>query len=157
MPFDGVEATRETLERHPTARVVAFTVASSDTEVEAVIRAGACGFLVKDAPMDDVVLAVRAAAGGAPWLSSRAADALIDHVRRAKEEPVPDDDPVSQLSPREVDVLRLIARGLENTQIAEALNISPRTAKNHVSSVLTKLGVFNRVQAAVYAVRQGVG
>lgn len=155
--FDGIEATRETLKRHPMARVVAFTVASSDADVEAVIRAGACGFLVKDAPIDDVVRAVRAAAGGAPWLSSRAAEALMDHLRRVKEEPVPDDDPVSQLSPRELDVLRLIARGMENAQIAEELSISPRTAKNHVSSVLTKLGVFNRVQAAVYAVRQGVG
>jgi DNA-binding NarL/FixJ family response regulator len=81
---------------------------------------------------------------------------VLGHVRRAEAERSADGDQLKELSPRELQVLQLIARGLENSEIAEWLNISPRTAKNHVSSVLAKLGLPSRVQAAIYAVRHGL-
>jgi DNA-binding NarL/FixJ family response regulator len=153
---DGVEATRAIIEGLPGARVVALTVASEDGDVAEAVRAGACGFLVKDTPVDDIVVAVRAAAQGAAWLSPRAADAILGRVREGSEAVAQEGGPFDLLSPRELDVLRLMAQGLENSEIARELNISPRTAKNHVSSILLKLGFPNRIQAAIYAVRGGL-
>ncbi len=152
----GVAATRAIVERDPQTRVVALTVASEDRDVTAVMSAGACGFLVKDAPVDDVAGAVRAAAQGAAWLSPRAAEAVLGRVRGTGPDTGEGRTPAEDLTPRELDVLRLIARGLENVEIAAELDISPRTAKNHVSSILKKLRVPNRIQAAICAVRQGL-
>lgn len=154
--ISGPEATREILERHPETRVLALTVASEDGDVSNVLQAGACGFLAKDTPIDSLVVAVYAAASGAAWLSPRAAEVVLGRIRSTPPAPPPEAIPLKQLSEREMEVLRLIADGMDNAQIAAALNISPRTAKNHVSNILTKLGLPSRVQAAVYAVRQGV-
>jgi len=155
--LDGAAATREIVERHPSTRVVVLTVASEDADVASAVEAGACGFLAKETPIDDVVSAIRAAAQGAAWLSPRAAEVVLGKVRRDMGELRSEEGEAEQLSPRELDVLRLIAKGMENAQIAKILNISPRTAKNHVSSVLAKLGLPSRVQAAIYAVRRGLG
>jgi DNA-binding NarL/FixJ family response regulator len=152
----GPEATREILAGDPEARVLALTVSSDDSDVSAVLQAGACGFLAKDTPIDSLVVAIHAAASGAAWLSPRAAEVVLGRIRSAPPAPEKEQPPLEQLSAREVDVLRLIANGMENAEIAAALNISPRTAKNHVSNILSKLGLPSRVQAAVYAVRQGV-
>jgi DNA-binding NarL/FixJ family response regulator len=154
--IDGPEATRQILEHDAEIRVLALTVASQDADVSAALQAGACGFLAKDTAIDSLVDAVHAAANGAAWLSPRAAEVVLGRIRTPA--PIPQEDlvPLEQLSDREVDVLRLIADGLENAEIAAALHISPRTAKNHVSNILAKLGLPSRVQAAVYAVRQGV-
>jgi DNA-binding NarL/FixJ family response regulator len=149
--LEGHEATRAILERRPSTRVVVLTVLSDDADV-----AGACGFLAKAAPLDDVVVAVRAAASGAAWLSARAAEYVLGRLRQAEIEPGSNHAPLASLSARELEVLRLIARGMENAEIAESLKISPRTAKNHVSSILRKLGVPSRIQAAIYAVRRGL-
>ena len=154
--LDGPQATRAILESQPSARVVALSVSVDDLDVAAAMQAGACGFLVKDAPLDEVVVAVRAAAQGATWLSSRAAEVVLRGLRRAALEPDVGLVSVEQMSPRELQVLRLIARGMENAEIGEALSISPRTAKNHVSSILAKLRLPGRVQAATYAVRSGL-
>jgi len=154
--LDGPAATRLILGRQPAARIVALTVVSDEDDVAQVLAAGACGFLAKDTPIDDVVLAIRAAAQGAAWLSPRASEVMLGRVRRAAVTAEPERSRIDDLSAREVDVLRLIARGLENAEIAQALGISPRTAKNHVSSILAKLGQPSRVQAAVYAVRRGL-
>jgi DNA-binding NarL/FixJ family response regulator len=154
--LEGPEATREILERHPRTRVLALTVVSDDADVAEVVEAGACGFLAKDTPIDGVVLAVRAAANGIAWLSPRAADVVLGRVRRDEPEQSQDFDLADELSARELEVLRLIARGLENSEIAQELGISPRTAKNHVSNILAKLGLPSRVQAAIYAVRRGL-
>jgi DNA-binding NarL/FixJ family response regulator len=153
--LSGIDATRGILSKHPAARVVVLTVLSDDQDVEAAVQAGACGFLAKDTPLDEVVTAVRAAAHGSAWLSPRAAEVVLGHVRRAEREPTFEPN-IEDLTPRELDVLHLIARGMENTEIATALTISPRTAKNHVSSILAKLGVPSRIQAAIYAVRRGL-
>jgi DNA-binding NarL/FixJ family response regulator len=154
--ISGHEATRAILARRSTARVVVFTVLSEDEDVEAAVQAGACGFLAKDTPIEEVVAAIRAAASGAAWLSPRAAEVVLGRARRVEPEASRNGDPLIKLSPRELEVLQLIARGLENSEIAEGLSISPRTAKNHVSSILAKLGLPSRVQAAIYAVRHGL-
>ncbi|MBV9810567.1 MAG: response regulator transcription factor [Solirubrobacterales bacterium] len=154
--LEGPEATRKILERHPATRIVALTVVSDEADVEAVVEAGASGFLTKDTPIDSLVLAVRAAANGVAWLSPRAAEVVLGRVRRDGADGRPDASLADDLSAREREVLRLIARGLENAEIAQELGISPRTAKNHVSNILAKLGLPSRIQAAIYAVRRGL-
>jgi DNA-binding NarL/FixJ family response regulator len=154
--ISGHEATRAIIAERPGARVVVLTVLSDDEDVEAAVQAGACGYLAKDTPVDEVISAVRAAAAGAAWLSPRAAEVVLGRVRRAEHAEHSDDGALEELSPRELEVLHLIARGFENAEIADALSISPRTAKNHVSSILAKLGLPSRVQAAIYAVRHGL-
>ena len=154
--ISGLEATREILAFDPEARVLALTVASEDGDVSAVLQAGACGFLAKDTPIDSLVIAIYAAASGAAWLSPRAAEVVLGRIRGTAPAVEQESTRLEQLSARELEVLRLIADGMENAEIAAVLNISPRTAKNHVSNILTKLGLPSRVQAAVYAVRAGV-
>jgi DNA-binding NarL/FixJ family response regulator len=153
---EGPAATREILERNPETRVLVLTIATDDIDVEAALEAGACGFIAKDTPVDSVAVAVRAAAQGVAWLSPRAAELVLGRVRQRAGEPNAERDTEEALSARELDVLRLIARGMENADIAETLGISPRTAKNHVSNILAKLGLPSRVQAAIYAVRRGL-
>ena len=155
--LDGIEATRKIHQNYPAIRVIALTVAADEGNVAAAVLAGARGYLVKDTPVAEVVAAIRAAAVGESWLSPRAAAALFARIRREHVEPLSKPQPPLNLSPREIEVLRLVARGMENAQIAAELHISPRTAKNHLSSVLNKLGVTNRVQAAIVAVRSGLG
>jgi DNA-binding NarL/FixJ family response regulator len=154
--MSGHEATAAIVADRPATRVVVFTVSSEDADVDEAIRAGACGFLAKDTAMEEVVSAIRAAANGAAWLSPRAAEVVLGRIRHAEREGMLDQGLVGQLSSRELEVLHLIARGMENAEVAAALGISPRTAKNHVSSILAKLGVPSRVQAAIYAVRHGL-
>ncbi|MEO9120033.1 MAG: response regulator transcription factor [Solirubrobacteraceae bacterium] len=154
--LSGPEATRQIVEHDPSARVLALTVASTDADVAGALQAGACGFLAKDTPIDNLVVAIHAASSGAAWLSPRAAEVVLGRIRSASPEPQSELSPMQQLSSRELDVLRLISAGLANADIASTLGISPRTVKNHVSNLLAKLGLPSRVQAAVYAVRQGM-
>ncbi len=153
--LDGTDATRLILQLRPETKVVALTVANTDDDIASALRAGCCAFLAKDTPVRDIATAVRAAASGVAWLSPRAADSVLGRIRN--QTLVADRDPaIAELSEREVEVLRLLARGLGNSEIASALSISPSTAKNHVSSILTKLGLPNRIQAAVYAIRNDI-
>jgi DNA-binding NarL/FixJ family response regulator len=149
--LDGEDATLQIIEDNPAARIVILTVVADEATVTQAVRNGACGYLVKDSPIDEVVSAARAAANGKVWLSSGAAVALLDRVRQQEERPEVDGSALATLTSREVEVLKLVARGLENTEIADELGISSRTAKNHVSSILAKLELANRVQAAVFA------
>jgi DNA-binding NarL/FixJ family response regulator len=152
--LDGLDATRQILEADPSGRVVALTMAAGEADVAAAIAAGMSGYLIKDAPIDDVIAAIRAAVSGTAWLSPRAARAVLDRMRREHIEAGPASESVGEeLSPREQEVLELVGRGLDNNKIAAELYISPCTAKNHVSSILAKLGVANRIQAAAYAWR----
>ena len=150
--ISGVEATRRLIERGSAARVLVLTVSAADSDVLEAMVAGACGYLLKDTAPDRIASGVRAAAAGEFMLSPSVAARLVDRVRGASPEP----PATVELSGREIEVLRLIAEGRDNAEIAEKLVISPTTAKNHVSKILGKLGVESRVQAAIYAVRAGI-
>jgi DNA-binding NarL/FixJ family response regulator len=154
--LSGEEATRAIVGHDPSIRIVMLTVASDEATVAGAVRAGAGGYLVKDSPIDDVADAVRAAARGDAWLSPRAAEALLDRVRAERAEPERDPFVLQVLTARELEVLRLLVQGRENSEIAAELGISNRTAKNHVSAILAKLALSNRVQAAVFAVQHGL-
>ncbi len=154
--LSGPEATRAIIEQDDSVRVVALTVMAEESDIADEVGAGACGYLLKDSPIEDVVAAIRAAADGTAWLSPRAAQTLVDRIRRGHKDAVHVAGDDRALSPREIEVLQLVADGLDNNEIAAELFISPRTAKNHVSSILSKLGVSNRLQAAIYAVRRGL-
>ena len=154
--MDGVEATRLIAASTPKARVVMHTVSVDDDDVIEALIAGASGYLLKDAPPEEVVHAVRAAADGESTLASAVTARVVERVRRTDAQALPAEPPKHQLSERELEILRCLAKGLDNPQIAERLYISPKTVKNHVANILEKLGVENRTQAAVYAVRAGI-
>jgi two-component system, NarL family, response regulator LiaR len=154
--LDGDKATRLIAEADPEVRILVLTVLSDEAAVAAAIRAGACGYLVKDSPMSEVFSAIRAAAQGTSWFSSQAAVALRGHLRHQPPREPADDSVLAGLTARELAVLRLLGRGDDNFEIAADLGISPRTAKAHVSSILAKLEVSNRVQAAVVAAKHGL-
>jgi DNA-binding NarL/FixJ family response regulator len=154
--LSGADATRQITEQLPHVRVLALTAVCADNDVATMLQAGACGFITKDTDVDSVIAAVHAAGSGAAWLSPRAAEAVLVRIRAAEPKHDPQPDRLAQLSPRELGVLRLVVEGMENSAIARELDISPRTAKNHVAKILVKLGLPSRVQAAVYAVRKGV-
>ena len=155
--MNGIEATRTIVAAAPGARVLMLTISTDDDDVLDALAAGACGYLLKTASPDETVRAIEAAHAGDSAISPRVAGRLVAHVRDgAARQPAPPASPRSSLTPRELEILRLIAEGRENAEIAEILVISPATAKNHVAHVLDKLGMQNRVQAAVYAVRSGL-
>lgn len=150
----GVEAVREIHAAQPELPVLMLTVSTEEDDVADALAAGAAGYALKTSPPEDVVRAVRAAHAGEGTISARVAAALVERLPRG-------DAPsaagaTAGLTARELEILRLVAAGKENHEIAEALVISPSTAKNHVARVLDKLGLQNRVQAAVYAVRAGL-
>jgi DNA-binding NarL/FixJ family response regulator len=152
--MDGLEATRRLSETAPHTQVIAFTVAADATSVIAAIAAGACGYVVKDAAVEELISAVRAAAAGQSPISPRAAGPLFDLVR--SQAAAGNARPLPTLTGREVEVLRLLAEGKSNIEIGQELFLSPTTVKHHTSSILAKLGVGNRIQAAVEAVRAGI-
>ncbi|MDX1612766.1 MAG: response regulator transcription factor [Candidatus Promineifilaceae bacterium] len=148
--MDGIEATKIIRRALPETEVIALTSVLEDEKVFAAIRAGAIGYLLKDTEAAELRSSIKAAAAGQVQLSPQAAVRLIREER--KQEAAPD---VEELTPREMDVLELVAQGLANKQIALKLDIGEKTVKTHVSNILGKLGVLSRTQAAVYAVQQG--
>lgn len=138
---DGVTATREVLEAVPSTRVVALTSFSGRARVDAALRAGAVGYQLKDAEPPQLLAAVRAAANGHAPLDPRVAGVLLPTST----------DPASGLSPRELEVLRLVAAGMANKQIGRALGISERTVKAHLGRVFRQIGVADRTSAALWA------
>jgi DNA-binding NarL/FixJ family response regulator len=153
--MSGVEVTRRRAEVAPNTRVLVLTVSADDDTVAQAIEAGATGYLLKDASGEDIAAGVRAAADGEALISPSIASRLLERLRPSAEEGGRQASG-AELTDREVEVLRLLAAGRENADIAQELFISPRTVKNHISSILTKLHVDNRIQAAVYAVRKGL-
>jgi DNA-binding NarL/FixJ family response regulator len=151
----GVEATPLVLEAVPQASVLMLTIATDDARVLDAIRAGASGYLLKDAELKEISTGIRAAAAGHSAIAPRVAGALLHSVRSAESSPLeaaaPPDTP--DLSTREQQVLSLVTHGCANGEIAKRLYLSPSTVKNHVSKLLEKLGVDNRVQAATFAIR----
>jgi DNA-binding NarL/FixJ family response regulator len=154
---DGaVDATRRLRFASPESRVVVLTVSDEHEQVSNAVYAGVFGYLLKDSAIDDIVRAVRAAAVGEAVLSPRIAAYVLEQLRGATPEPDRPEDLTVRLTVREREVLRLMAMGKDNHGIADELVISEQTAKNHVSSVLAKLEVNNRIQAAVCAVRERI-
>jgi DNA-binding NarL/FixJ family response regulator len=135
----------------PKARVVVLARRAEDDRIAPALRAGACGCLVVGVS-DEIVAAVRAAARGEPYLSAAVAGHLLPQVRGRSDAAVA----AARLTPRELEVLRLLARGWDNTRIGKTLFLSRGTVKHHISSILVKLHVENRIQAAVEAVRAGL-
>lgn len=146
--MDGIEATATIRRQLPDTEVIALTSVLEDEKMFGAIRAGAIGYLLKDTEADELCRAIKAAAAGQVQLSPQAAARLMREVR-------PPDSP-DDLTPRETEVLRLLARGLANKEIARDLSIGEKTVKTHVSNILSKLGVLSRTQAALYAVRAGL-
>jgi two-component system, NarL family, nitrate/nitrite response regulator NarL len=150
----GVEATERIRRVSPTTKVLVLTMATSERDVTEALQAGACGYLLKDSSEEAIVSGVLAAAAGHSPLSPAVAALMMERLRGAMQAIDLPEDGVPELTARELEVLCMIAAGKENGEIADALVISQHTVKNHVSSVLAKLGVENRIQAAVYAVRK---
>jgi DNA-binding NarL/FixJ family response regulator len=152
----GVEATRRIAVASPLARVVVLTISDRDEDVVEAILAGACGYLLKDASVQDLVRGIQAAAIGESLISPHIAAKVLQHVRSQSTSPERPEIIHAELSERELEVLRLAASGIDNAEIARRLHISPKTVKNHISNILMKLQLENRIQAAVYAVRAGL-
>ncbi len=151
--MSGVEATQRLSVAAPRSRIIALTVMSDDRAVMEALLAGASGYLLKDATISQIVDGIRAVADGESIISPSVANLLVQRVR----EPHGSADVTgADLTPREQEILALLARGLDNHEIAAALHLSPHTIKNYVSSTFIKLQVENRVQAAVRAVRGGM-
>jgi DNA-binding NarL/FixJ family response regulator len=152
----GVEATRQITSIAPLTRVLVLTISDHDTDVLDAILAGACGYLMKDASIDELMAGIRAAAIGESLISSHIAGKVLQRVRATSSQPEMAETIRTELSDREIEVLKLIANGKDNAMIAGELHISPKTVKNHISNILMKLQIENRIQAAVYAVRSGI-
>jgi DNA-binding NarL/FixJ family response regulator len=147
--MDGITATRQIRSRWPAIEVVAITSFAEEAKVRGALEAGAAGYLLKDADADQVARAIRAALAGQMHLDPSVARLLADSVRRPRRKG-------ESLTPREREVLMLVAEGASNRQIAQTLVVSERTARTHVSAILAKLGLVSRTQAALWAVREGL-
>jgi DNA-binding NarL/FixJ family response regulator len=152
----GTEAIRRLAVLCPPVRVLVISGSAQDRDVVDAVLAGARGYILKSAPVEEITTGIHAAAKGASLLSPVVAAQLLEHVRANALPLHVGVAPVGQLTPRELEVLRLMAQGMENAEIARDLVISTSTARNHVASILAKLQMHNRIQAAVYAVRHGV-
>jgi DNA-binding NarL/FixJ family response regulator len=153
--MDGLEATRQISSELPGVRVIVLTTFDIDEYVYGALRAGASGFLLKDAPADDLVAAIRIVASGDALLAPSVTRRIIEQFA-AGPDPARTVEGLDDLTEREVEVLRLVARGMSNTEIAADLFVSEATVKTHVSHILTKLAVRDRVQAVVVAYESGL-
>lgn len=156
--MNGVEATPKIIQASPKTKVIILTSFGEEDKVVPAVRAGAQGYLLKDIHPDDLVKSVREAYLGRVQLHPEVAKKLLSVVA-AKEEPPavpPRSTPIGDLTEREVEVLRLVAEGLTNHEIAEKMVISEKTVKTHVSNILSKLQLDDRTQAAIYALRHGL-
>jgi len=154
--MSGVEATPLVLEMAPDAGVIMLTIDSEDARVLEAVRAGASGYLLKDAQLSEIAAAIRAVAAGLGAVAPGVAGVLLRSIRSNRPQVTPQDAAALTLSLREHDVLALLTRGCDNGEIARRLFVSPSTVKHHVSNLLLKIGAGNRVQAATYAVRTGL-
>jgi DNA-binding NarL/FixJ family response regulator len=152
----GVEATRHISSVAPLTRVLMLTISDQDNDVIDAILAGACGYLLKDSSIQELLAGIQAASLGESLISPAIAAKVLQRVRASSSQPEIATTIRSELSEREIEVLKLIANGKDNAMIAAELHISPKTVKNHISNILMKLQIENRIQAAVYAVRSGI-
>ncbi len=154
--MNGIQATQAIREKHPEIMVLVLTTYDADEWVFDAIRAGAAGYLLKDTPRDELINAVKNTLKGHTFVDSKVAGKLLHQIAQTRPF-APDPVMVNKLSDREIDVLKLIARGYSNTEIASRLFLSEGTVRNYVSTILSKLDVADRTQAAVLAMRMGFG
>lgn len=155
--LDGIEATRRIVRGQPHTRVLILTTFGLDAYVYDALRAGASGFMLKDAPPEEIAAGVRIVASGEALLAPSVTRTVIEEfARHTPATPPPAPPALAELTPREHEVLDLLARGLSNPEICERLVISEATAKTHVARILQKLDLRDRVQAVIYAYENGV-
>jgi DNA-binding NarL/FixJ family response regulator len=154
--LNGIEATRQIRAAYPQVKVLVLTTYDDDEWVFDAIRAGASGYLLKDTPREEVIKAVRGTALGKTFVDPSVAGKLLNQVA-GKPAPPSATLLTAKLTERETDVLRLVARGFTNADIAERLHLSEGTVRNHVSAIFAKLEVSDRTQAAVIAIQHGLG
>ena len=155
--LDGVAATRRIASAHPSTRVVILTTFGLDSYVYEALQAGASGFMLKDAPPEEIAAAVKVVAGGDALLAPAVTRSVVEEFARRAPVPSPPEPPaLAELTPREREVLDLLTRGCSNPEICERLVISEATAKTHVARILQKLGLRDRVQAVIYAYESGL-
>jgi NarL family two-component system response regulator LiaR len=154
--MNGAQATRVIREQFPAVRVLVLTTYDDDEWIIDAIRAGAAGYLLKDTPQEGLLVAIRETVKGLSHIDPHVAGKLLNHVAQQPDRLLPERNLIGQLSEREREVLRLLATGLSNTDIAQTLFLSDGTVKNYVSVVFSKLGVADRTQAAIVAIRAGL-
>lgn len=150
--MDGIETTRRLLQIHPECKVIVLTSYLDDEKMYPVLEAGAFSYLLKTSRASEITQAIYAAARGQSILESQVASKLLNRFRQAREEIKPHEE----LTEREMEVLKLIAKGKSNQEVADELFIGVKTVKFHVTHILAKLGVEDRTQAAIYAVKRGL-
>jgi NarL family two-component system response regulator LiaR len=152
--LNGLEVTQRLRDRGATAAILILTVQDDQPTIFGLLEAGASGYVLKDEALETLVSAVHAAARGDSWLSPAVARQVVH--RAIGQRPTPSQPPSLPLTPREVQVLRLLAQGLDNAAIAQQLMVTRRTVQNHVSSIYGKLEVSTRTEAVLFAIRQGL-
>lgn len=150
--MDGIEAITRITAKNPEARILALTSFANDDKVFPAIKSGAIGYLLKDSDPDELIPAIRQVHRGEPTLHPSIARKLLQELSQPSDHP-PTPDPLTE---RELEVLRLVAKGVENHEIASRLHVAEVTVRTHVSHILSKLHLANRVQAALYALREGL-
>jgi DNA-binding NarL/FixJ family response regulator len=155
--IDGIEAARRIRQSTPSTRVVMLTISDEEDDLYGAVRAGANGYLLKDASLEDVAAAVRAVARGESLISPSMASKLLAEFTAvtggAGSRDEEEDEGTPRLSPREIEVLKLVAQGRTNREVAAALHLSENTVKNHVANILDKLHLRSRLEAVMYAMR----
>lgn len=152
--MNGIQATRQISDQYPDVHVLVLTTYDADEWVFDAIRSGASGYLLKDTPRQELIAAVKGTASGQSHIDPNVAGKLLSHISHTT--PVPESTITDKLNERELAILKLLARGLSNGDIAQRLYLSEGTIKNYVSSILDKLQVSDRTQAAVIALRYGL-
>jgi NarL family two-component system response regulator LiaR len=150
--MDGLEATRQITKKHPDIRILVLTSFITDDKVFPAIKAGAMGYLLKDTGSSELIDGIRKVYAGEPSMHPEIAHKVLSEVHQPSPEMQPTPDPLTE---REVEVLKLVAEGKSNKEVAEELKISPHTARTHVNRILNKLHLANRVKATLYALSQG--
>ena len=152
---DGIEAIEEIVDERPAARILVLTSFAEDEKVFAAVKSGALGYLIKDSSPQELMQAIRDVHRGEPSMDPAIAQKLMRELQRSTRSP---EQPLTEepLTEREVEVLRWVAQGLSNQEIADRLVVSERTVRSHVSNILDKLHLANRTQAALYALREGL-
>jgi NarL family two-component system response regulator LiaR len=155
--MNGIQATKTIREKFPQVRVLVLTTYDTDEWVIDAIRSGAAGYLLKDTPREDLVRAIIDTFKGRSHIDPQVAGKLLDHVAHQPKPSLPDQQLLSELSDREREILQLLGRGFNNSEIAQALFLTEGTVKNYVSTILSKLNVTDRTQAALFALKAGLG